>query len=245
VAGGRVEEGGRGGRGGRQDRAALRRGGEGGGTDRRRRGGSANRRSDRRGGVRGPAGAAGRARWRVGGVGGPPRADLRVGGHRFEGCRRRAGWRGRRPGSRGGRGRRGSGRVRRGLQFGGDGERGLDGQRGEGVDEQCADGVVEVAAGDRGVHQAAFTSDTAPEADDQPYWVAKRLEDIDKAEAGNITFYKRVRAIRGIRGAPDTVNQLPILSPSKPSWASRRLTSGNPGALPLSSLPPRTTTGAR
>lgn len=37
----------------------------------------------------------------------------------------------------------------------------------------------------RDLHQAAFTPDT----DDQPYLVAKRLDDIDKAEAGNITVH--------------------------------------------------------
>ena len=35
------------------------------------------------------------------------------------------------------------------LQLGGDGERGLDGQRGEGVDEQLPDPLVEAGAGDR------------------------------------------------------------------------------------------------
>ena len=36
------------------------------------------------------------------------------------------------------------------LEFGGDGERGLDGQRGEGVQEQLPDGLVQAGAGDGG-----------------------------------------------------------------------------------------------
>src|SRR5207344_3628237 len=46
------------------------------------------------------------------------------------------------------RGAQGVGLVRPVLQFGADGEGGLDGQRGEGVDEQLPDPVVQSGAGD-------------------------------------------------------------------------------------------------
>ena len=78
---------------------------------------------------------------------------------RLPGCRRRAGCRGRRRGSGGGPGRRGGGRVRRGggaavgfvgagLELGLDGERDLERERGDGVEQQLADRGVDGGAGD-------------------------------------------------------------------------------------------------
>ena len=47
------------------------------------------------------------------------------------------------------------------LEFGGDREGGLDGQRGEGVDEQLADGCVEGVAGDGGADRAGVVDAVA------------------------------------------------------------------------------------
>ena len=62
------------------------------------------------------------------------------------------------------RGAQGVGLVRPVLQFGADGEGGLDGQRGEGVDEQLPDPVVQSGAGD-GLADPAAVVDAVALAD--------------------------------------------------------------------------------